>query len=92
MEKCFVLYSAMDSKSIPGTVSNTKILFDGFEGQEYGSYVSLADKKKTGEASSLECHVLSATGVKTACKSEEEFNALANFYLESPWKQGGRPK
>ena len=84
LQKCFVLFVSMD-RGTPGEIWTTKLLFDGFDGQEYGSYLWRTDKSNKARGTTpIECHVVSPSGEKIICKSDEEFDGLVEAYMEWP--------
>lgn len=78
---CFVLIESASSTTSGRSFS--KVLLDAYEGKEYGSYLWFPDPvKKYWEVPPFECHVLTAVGEKRVCKSDDEFNALVNAYMD----------
>lgn len=83
MNQCFVEIDSTDAASIKGKVSNSKVLSDAFENKVYGSYVWISQEgKKYWEVKPMECWVLSKSGEKQRCESDDEFNELAKQYLQ----------
>jgi hypothetical protein len=79
LQRCFVLIS---QTSLGAGAGITRGLFDAFDGKQYGEYMWVKEKDRRWDTPPADCHVLSATGAGTPCKSPEEFSALLKPYLE----------
>ena len=89
IQRCFVLIGSATYLA-KGTLATSRILFDGFEGKIYGEYNAFAEGSSTQVP---ECHVLSASGEKVVCKSDEEFTELVKPYMGTePGKLAGKVK
>lgn len=59
-----------------------KNVLDAFENKDVGTYVwHTVGDKKYWEVPPSQCHVVSTSGEKQACQSEDEFNKLTDVYM-----------
>jgi hypothetical protein len=81
--KCLVMIENTDVKTgrVEGMVYHSKDLFDAFEKQHYGEFVS-SWSQKAGQTTFPLCSVTSISGELAKCSSSEEFEALIKPYFQ----------
>ncbi len=83
LNKCFVWILATTVDNATGNITTSQILEDAFEGKVFGSYIWVSDKvKKYWEVPPQECDMILITGEKKNCVSSDEFDELANYYMQ----------
>ncbi len=65
------------------TPSTAKVLYDAFEGKDYGNYMWINSQgKQFWEVAPTECSVTNPSGREHKCASSEEFDNLAKQYMQ----------
>ena len=84
LSKCFIEVTSSDTKTAgDGTIFQSTVVSDAFEGKTYGEYHWKSDKvKKYWEVPPFLCRVTSMTGQETVCHSDDEFKAAVKQYME----------
>jgi type II secretory pathway pseudopilin PulG len=80
LNKCMV---RLERQLATGQVTYVfKNVFDAFENKDVGTYVwHTVGDKKYWEVPPSQCQVVSTSGEKQACQSEDEFNKLTDVYM-----------
>lgn len=83
LNKCFIWVTATTFDKSTGRTGNSQYLEDAFEGKVFGNYIWIEDKvKKYWEVPPIECDMILQTGEKKICASSDEFEELANNYMQ----------
>jgi hypothetical protein len=82
--KCFILIQNTDTSFAP-TIWTHQMLFDAFEGKDYGEYHWHTEKeKKYWEVPPTSCKVESLSGEERKCTSDDEFKEFIKIYMQNP--------
>jgi hypothetical protein len=81
LNKCFTV---IEVDNLMGASVKIKMLFDAFEGKSYGHYTWQSQPgKKYWEVPPRDCGVKLASGEEQTCHSSDEFDELADYYMET---------
>lgn len=81
LNKCFV--HVQNTTTHATTFWIHRNVYDAFEGKPYGTYAwHTVGEKKYWEVAPVICEVISPTGDKQVCHSDDEFTKLVKVYLD----------
>ena len=81
LNKCFV--HVQNTTTQATTIWTHRNVYDAFEGKPYGTYAwHTVGEKKCWEVAPVICEVISPTGDKQLCHSDEEFTKLVKVYMD----------
>jgi len=81
LNRCFIEITDVETNG--GRIVTSKSIFDAVEGKQYGEYIWQSDKvKKYWEVPPILCDVISPSGEKTLCKSDDEYKELLKPYMD----------
>jgi hypothetical protein len=82
LNKCFV--HVQNTAATSTTTWTYRNVYDAFEGKAYGAYAwHTVGEKKYWEVPPVTCEVISPTGDKQLCHSDEEFTTLVKVYMDA---------
>jgi hypothetical protein len=82
LNKCVVIVQNTDTKVAPGRITNSRFVYDAFEGTSLGDYFWQSEKNKPyGDVPPFTCDVIFPSGERKVCHSSDEFDELLKTYM-----------